>query len=360
MLLKFLGLESATKSEAYKHRLAQGWQLVLSWLTLHTIDFDTWTDDLARANLILVNFVQDMFNSRKPIWIVRHAILSAQTHWFHLRHHIPRPWDAIRSWQLTIKKGNRVPCPLILVRAIFGLGLSVALECKNLGRFILPLIVLVRLGFWCMLRPGEIVLLTVGDVLFHNDVAVIAIRNPKNKRFFGRSQFVVLRDVQTVAWLRWLCSGLPSSIKLFPSNAAVFRQFFKLMLDKLGAAHLGLTPASLRPGGCTHSFLEGVSIGQIRFMGRWASDNSLNCYIQEAMSILVIAQMSAQLHEYIVAIAAQSDFAWQQPPSVSWLYIFVRRSQWRPFKKANSSWPQTFQVSPRMRTRSCKARPDSR
>ena len=57
--------------------------------------------------------------------------------------------------------------------------------------------VLLRLGFFGLLRPGELLKLRFGDIrLFshgNRTMAVIAIPNPKNWRAFGMSQFSVVR-----------------------------------------------------------------------------------------------------------------------------------------------------------------------
>ena len=55
------------------------------------------------------------------------------------------------------------------------------------------------------LRAKDIAILT--DPL-KQLVAVLALMDPKNRRSLGRSQFVLIRDPGTVAWLRWLLLGL--------------------------------------------------------------------------------------------------------------------------------------------------------
>ena len=357
MRLHLSRLEDGLRSDVYKQRLRVGWAIIIPWLVARGVNINTWADDSVSVNQLLSDFVNEMFVAKVALWRVKHAVLAVQTHWFNLRYNIPRAWDAIRSWQLSITKSNRTPCPLLVVKAIFGVGLSWGLEDSGLAHFIIPLIILIRVGFWCLLRPGEMLQLTVGDILFHNDVAVITIRQPKNRRYFGRSQFAVLRDVPSVLWLKWLCKDLPPSVRLFPSNANVFRKFFKLLLEKLGASGLGISPAGLRPGGCTHYFLDGVAVATLRFLGRWASDSSLNCYIQEAMSVLVLAQMGPELRGHSVAIVDQSKFAWLSPPSTSWLHTFNRRSQWRHFQRKSSSRPKFSRTSPRMQTPFSKVQP---
>lgn len=84
------------------------------------------------------------------------------------------------------------------------------------------------------------------------DLAVVACKDPKNRLHFGRSQFAVLREPSAVAWLRWLCKGLPPECKLFPAGLPAFRRLFTLLLARAELNHLGLTPGSLRPGGCTY------------------------------------------------------------------------------------------------------------
>ena len=56
---------------------------------------------------------------------------------------------------------------------------------------------------------------------------------------------------------------------------------------------LGLTPASLRAGGATHSFsTQACDLGQLKFKGRWAALSTLEHYEHECTATLVMLRLS--------------------------------------------------------------------
>eukprot|EP00973_Karenia_brevis_P058893 8199175-Karenia_brevis.AAC.1 len=147
--------------------------------------------------------------------------------------------------------------------------------------------ILLRLGFYALLRPKETVMLRASDVTIHLSleqapVAVIVVRAPKNKFSMGFSQFALVKDSGTIKWLVWALKYLPPETKLWPSTQPQFAKIFSEVASRAGISGLHLTPASMRAGGTTYRFLQGESPEQLMFAGRWASHQSLKCYIQEA------------------------------------------------------------------------------
>ena len=57
------------------------------------------------------------------------------------------------------------------------------------------------------------------------------------------------------------------------------RALLRRAAEAAGLSHLGFTPHSLRRGGASHSFLEGVPIENIKHHGTWQSD-AVNRYLQ--------------------------------------------------------------------------------
>ena len=74
--------------------------------------------------------------------------------------------------------------------------------------------------------------------------------------------------------------------KLWPYAPATWANRFSVLLNFLGLYNSGFTPACLRAGGATYEYLWHFSVGRLRLKGRWASEKSLDHYIQEATSLL--------------------------------------------------------------------------
>jgi len=213
-------------------------------------------------------------------------------------------------------------------------ALSWGLEGGSRASMLITMFVLVRVGFFCLLRPGELVNLRVGDVRLPGagaltTSAVLAIRSPKNKRYFGQNQFVIVEDVVCIMWLRWLLRGLPREVTLWPSSPESFRVLFKKVSERCGLGNLRLVPAGLRPGGTTHLVSLGLDLSRIQFLGRWRVQSTMQVYVQEAMSSLVLVSMSQSQVNTVSQITSQASQFVRNPPSLAWPYIFSRHRQWR-------------------------------
>ena len=194
--------------------------------------------------------------------------------------------------------------------------------------------ILVRVGFHCLLRPGEICKLIVEDLHFpqtswDSETCVVRLRDPKNRSSLGRFQFALIRDVAIVRWLRWYTEGCDAQTKLWPGSPAKFGKAFKHLLCRLGLERLGFTAGSMRPGGATKAFVEGMSIANLKYLGRWRVEHSLETYIQEAMCQLTSSRLTeceqSSLHALLAACSGQLD----TPPSQHWSVFCSRAAQWR-------------------------------
>jgi len=158
---------------------------------------------------------------------------------------------------------------------------------------------LIELGFFCLLRPGEIFRLKHCDVAMPSGLtlceqhAAIKIASPKNRRQFGESQFVLLCNRNTIGWLKTI--HIPHSEQLiWDRSPRVFALLMKQVMRELGVANCKFTPASLRPGGATMYYSRGISISTLRFMGRWSVERSLEHYIQQAMAAQIMNALSTK------------------------------------------------------------------
>ena len=190
------------------------------------------------------------------------------------------------------------------------------------GYLALTFAFLCRLGFNGLLRPGEIAslrcrhLLFTSDIMTSGEVLVICLTQPKTRRKFARRQFVTIEDKETVNWAQWFTRSLNPDDMLWPSTQAKFRSWFRKCCKRLGLPSGLFTPASLRSGGATHLFLKQIPLDRIRLLGRWTSQSSLEIYVQESLSRLVLQQLSNDCKLSIRLLANQGAFLWTAPPYV--------------------------------------------
>lgn len=329
-------LESKRKTLVYQNRLEQGWRLFDTWLKTQHGAADAWLDNLDNTNHFLAMFVQDMHDSHKKIWLVRHSVLAVQTRFFSLRNNIPRPWDTLRGWQRELSIKSRAPVPELLLQGIFAEGLCVGLCGGANSGYFMAGIVLFMVAFEALLRPAELLRLKVSDVkfvTFEGKVScVLALRDPKNRSALGAFQFARVTSEPVSLWLRWMVASVPGPVRLWTSTRARLVWVWQLLLRRMELEHLHLTLGGLRPGKATQLILEGVHPGTVKFAGRWASDSSFHVYIQESMAMLVWTQLPSnyeiQLRSGLENVQAQL----LSPPTRPWQSFFNRNRQWLTMK----------------------------
>ena len=127
---------------------------------------------------------------------------------------------------------------------------------------------------------------------------------------------MLLRHPVACQWLEWACSALTPRQHIWQNSAAVFRAMFR---EACGALHLHackLTPACLRAGGATWRFTEGDSVGRLRFAGRWASERSLEHYVQEAVAHQVLLRLGSGVEQRVACFLSGALFALLPPQRV--------------------------------------------
>ena len=181
-------------------------------------------------------------------------------------------------------------------------------------------LVIFRLGFFGLLRPSELLSLTVRQLGMPDNILlgggasiVILIFRPKTRRYLGRRQFSMVNDPETLAWARWLLAGLGPDQRIFPGSPTELRNILKEALSFLGLSGLGLTLAGLRTGGATYIFRRDQNVGALQFLGRWRAANTLHHYLQEGMSAHILAELSQSTIDFLLSLAPRLEMA-RWPP----------------------------------------------
>ena len=96
--------------------------------------------------------------------------------------------------------------------------------------------VFARIAIFGLLRPVEFLSLLRSDLKFGLErgtsaTLLIALRDPKNQRSFGRSQFSIVRDPGTVAYAQWVFGCFPSG-----QTVAMERPTIQELAEKIDSA----------------------------------------------------------------------------------------------------------------------------
>jgi len=230
---------------------------------------------------------------------------------------------ALRGWGRAIPS---IPHPPITWEMAVAIGTHMVLS----GHFSWGVGVL--LCFDCYLRQGELLQLSVRDVVLPSDTRLgaafanrCALRLGKTKT--GREQFVEVLRPDVILLLSILVNAartlnLAPATRLFAASPSRFLRAFKR-----GAAAFNLDPNvvvhSCRHGGATGDFLLGKPMADIQNRGRWASLKSAQHYIQMGRSLLVASTSTVPRSSLALAEALAADvkatFASALSQSTEWV-----------------------------------------
>ena len=179
----------------------------------------------------------------------------------------------------------------------FRFTLAISLRAWRRGHQRLSLLFLV--AFHCLLRPGEMVELRWNDLVvwdeieaarFHDTCGFVRVRKPKTRRMAGHAavQHVLLEDPGLASFLAWAISTVPveqRGRRIWSQPQYKMAAIFSECCEALGLAHLHLSPAGLRGGGATDTWVRTRDVPGIRREGRWTSEKTLERYLQEGTAL---------------------------------------------------------------------------
>ena len=145
--------------------------------------------------------------------------------------------------------------------------------------------VAVLLCFCGLLRVGEALSLHARDVVLTDNFFVLFLAVTKR----GTAERVVIHNAGVLDFLKQFLARFPRRPDelLIGASYFIFTKWFRKALEALGVAE-PYRSHSLRRGGATALFMEGVSLPNIMVYGRWRSEGSCRLYIRSA-EVLVLS-----------------------------------------------------------------------
>ena len=312
-------LRGGKYSAIYQRRLLEGGRSLEAFL--HEAGLD-WTiikrEKAKRVDEILEQYIRQMHSKdkRSSLRLAKHAVLMVQITRPRLRKSLQTAWNSIKSWEEQRPSNFRPPLPIPLLVAMVCKARIFAQNSRGPERVLWHVFAtLLMVGFFGMLRPGEIFNLRPGDINLANSLslcsgfAVLRIARPKNAHQMGAQQCVERRHPDAMNWLAWLKNrGHSQESAGWPSNPTKFRNLFSRVCQSLNISQLRLSPGSLRAGGATWLIDEGFEVSRVRFMGRWAHLRSLEHYIQVARAQQIALSIPASTAESLTSFLLQHMF----------------------------------------------------
>ena len=203
------------------------------------------------ADAVLGDYVisKDPATDKKCLSLVKHALLGFQHVFPHLRGKLGTCWENLKVAEEQRVTKLRAPLPVPLWLFMVGLARAHAKVAGDQPTASVWKIfsVLLEIGLFCMLRPGELLKLRHADVCLPGSFtlcqnhAALRVMSPKNRRQFGEHQFVLVKHSNTVEWLRLIHKPRDSGL-IWPRKKHIFAKMFKQLTLELGARLVDLPP----------------------------------------------------------------------------------------------------------------------
>jgi integrase len=205
-----------------------------------------------------------------------------------IRHRLLLSKRSLRGFNRLVPSIPRPPMPFTVAAAI-----ALWLVAKRKGAMAIGIL----LSFDCYLRVSELLQLDVSDVAFGDDVRIgldgdevfgrvhLHLRRTKT----GPNKGVEVANGHVKVLLRVLCDKVGSG-RLFNYHISTYRRWFKKACISLGLSS-DYTPHSLRHGGATYDYLNGMPIGDVMVRGRWAQSKSASHYISMGRQLMMLQRV---------------------------------------------------------------------
>ena len=210
--------------------------------------------------------------------------LSGVQHFLRVKRKFPTAWALFRQWTMLEPPCRAPPIPLVVLFGMVG-------AAKTAG--LMSVCVVLLTAFGCFLRTNEALSLQPWQFHFNSSrsVLVVTLGWTKSAGKRGAVDSIVCDDpyiVRLVAFFLPLC---PAHLPLVES-ASRFQIIFQALIVAVDASPLNLRLYSLRRGGATYAYSEGVPLDAVIERGRWNSISTARIYINHGLQEIGLTLLS--------------------------------------------------------------------
>ena len=266
-------LWDAAITKATQERYFLGLQKLLPELqnVSSTLDIDMAT----------ANWIQKCWEKGDPLHGISDALCGLHHYEPWTKRQLPLSWKMFSTWR-KLESPDRAP-PLTK-QVIYAWAYYAVDHCD----FIMAGLLL--LGFFALLRTGEILQVTAADLLLDSQKGIVSLRDTKTGKRDNVAEMVSFDDPFTIQVLQGLKQlkvqqGL-DKVPIWPYSGSAFRNRFKLYSKKFDLDQHKFRPYSLRRGGATHLFQTTGSMEVALVKGRWSHARVARIYISDGISFL--------------------------------------------------------------------------
>lgn len=242
---------------------------------LHTISSAFELDDAVAA------WVEKQWQEGQTLYVVSDALCGLHHFEPYTKKLIPSAWKLFRTWR-KIESPNRAP-PITKYIIYSVANYAILHHDLIFGTLLL-------LGFFALLRTGELLLVKPCNCLVRNGRALITLEATKTGKRDAATESVTFDDDFAVLALEQVLE-LKSIQKLtrvpiWTRSAQMFRNKFNFYLRRFNLEQHLFRPYSLRRGGATEIFQTSGSMELALLKGRWQSARVAKIYLMDGLSFL--------------------------------------------------------------------------
>ena len=260
---------------------------------------------------------------------------------------IPLAWRLFKVWR-KVEAPNRAP-PLTA-------EIVTAMAFYAAAHNDLSFATLLLLGFFGLLRTGEILQLRTMDLMAKGERGLISLKDTKTGLRNAAQETVSFEDHITLEFVRALIEVKEKQnlqrVPIWMRSAQSFRNIFAHHCKRFGLEAYNFRPYSLRRGGATHLFQATGSMEMALLKGRWSSSKVAKIYLSDGLSFLPGMTFSQNSKEMLKKWSPINQLSWSRlGPWSEWVFPAMEKAD---FENASSmrcwsyypsmdSWRKIFQ-----------------
>ena len=265
--VKFVGLQNTTVAR-YKKSISRFFE----WMEVEQISTpESWTelDDAAGE------YVNYLYLDDRPIGWALDFVSGMKRLCPKCKLHLPTAGTYNKNWAKSLKRTRALPMPPDIL---------IALCTLSILRGERKLCAVLLLGFLGLLRSGELVLLTRGQLTFlsGNSTLVIALPESKGAKRSGQPENVIVSEAPVVQFIHSVAKDLEPGEVLYKCSHASLGVDIRRLSSMLGLHHPNLTPYTLRRGGATWLYQQTLNFDVVQHKGRWSEARTCKIYVNTA------------------------------------------------------------------------------
>lgn len=214
----------------------------------------------------ICDWIQECWEKGEGLYVVSDALCGLHHYEPWTKRMIPMSWKLFSVWR-KLEGPDRAPP---LVKTIIYSWANYAIAHRDLAFG-----ALICLGFFALLRTGELLQVRPCDILLGDTTAIVSLPRTKTGQRDNVAEMVQFDDFMTLEILRVVIDEARlnhlSQVPLWNRSAQAFRERFRFYCRRFQLEKHLFRPYSLRRGGATWLFQCTGSMEVSLLKGRWAS-----------------------------------------------------------------------------------------